>query len=311
MKLNVEEVLNMPHLTQIGNPNEITICCPFCLQKTGKEDIKYKMGINLKKKKGHCFKCGSNVYLSEEESDHSKYLFQNFDFIRDRLTSAPKVIEDKIKEELNLDVISEKLDPMKHPFASAYLKKRGYTLDDIENLNIRVGRDFFDKYLNKMNLKWKGRILLPLINESRKCDYVIGRSYIDGVHPKYLNSKGKKSLYMYKFGELKDEVILCEGVFSAYASHKYTGVSSACLLGKFFSDSQLKLLNTTVKKVYYSLDGDVDKYTRRTVINQLIGQNLEVYVVPLPKDKDPDDLKSNYKKYFDEARRIKLVDIGE
>ena len=38
-------------------PDEILVCCPFCLLRGKTPDNDYNLGINVKKNIGHCFRC--------------------------------------------------------------------------------------------------------------------------------------------------------------------------------------------------------------------------------------------------------------
>jgi DNA primase len=292
---NIEEFLQQnKHI--IKQNNRIKVCCPYCLENCGKEDIKYKMGLNKIKKVAHCFRCGAIIFFEQSESQELQ--FKELEQLKEKINNLSKPIkkiENKIdtKYKIDLNKIAEIINYNKTPNAYNYLIKRGINDNQIKNLKIMVGK----------SEKYKGFIIFPFFNNNNEVEYFIARNY-NGENPKYLNLKKDKENIIYKVGEKQDQAILCEGIFSAISANKYTNIHSIAILGKELLPSQLNTIKYNYKSIIYSLDGDVGINQKMKIINQLISANLKVYCIDLPINKDPDDLKEEYLNYFNNKKLI-------
>lgn len=292
---------------KIRNDSEYSVCCPFCYQKVGKVDTKYKMGLSLSKNVAHCFRCGTTIRFNDKIDDNLFVYIKDTKLsdISNKLKSVSfnkkiNINQNINKEIINLDVISQPVSKDITPFAYEYLKSRDL-LDYVDSLNIRVGKKYIDDS-GKIIGVWEGRVIFPVYSNGEVV-FLIGRSYI-GSEPKYLNSRGDKSSFLYTVGKNDDDsCILCEGIISAISANKYTNINSIVLLGKFPSEYQLYLIQQRYKRVYYSLDGDVDKKIKTRILTSLYKLGLDVYVIELPKDKDPNDLGHLYLNYFNSAKK--------
>lgn len=154
-----------------------------------------------------------------------------------------------------------------------YLKKRGYSDDDIFALKLlalpyksfqeawselekHFGKD--KKDLIKKSAILQGRIVFPVYVEHQIVGYV-ARDYTGEKEPKVLNSTGNfRSFSVWNFDNAKDseELIICEGTTSAVKC----GIKrSIALLGKMASPGQIKLIRKmNAKKVYICLDIGTD-----------------------------------------------------
>jgi len=302
------------------NKGEYYVCCPFCKERVGKEDVKYKMGVSVNKNVAHCFRCGKIIRFDDNQKEEYTIDFKSetLDELKDSLINNKSFsTRSEDKEILDLNIIGRPIDKEETPFAYEYLMDRGITEQEIKELNIFCGKSYKQSFLTKecgiidnmVIKKWEGRILFPFI-ENGIIKYIIGRDYI-GQEPRYLNSKGDKSSILYKVGQANDgNCILCEGFVSAIAARRYTGVDAVCTLGKYPSDIQLTKLKKICNKVYFSYDADVTKEVRLDVIKGLVkyGFDLQVVDIPLKKEilqdgtekiyKDPDDYKEKYLDFF-------------
>lgn len=295
LEISVEEFLKQ-NLHKKRNDNEYSVCCPFCLNRYGKTDLKYKMGINLIKNISHCFRCGAIVVFNQNEIE-KKLQFGNLDSIKNKIKQLGKpIIENKtaiINKKIILEDIGETPSLEKTPIGYKYLISRGINDQQIKDLNILIGKS--DEY--------KGYIIFPFYNDDGVVDFIIGRNY-NNQSPRYLNSSKDKGDLLYKVGIKENKAILCEGIFSAISVNKYTGIHSIAILGKQLSDKQLRKIHLNYKTIYYSLDGDVPKNQKMQIINQLISKNIKIINVNLPYDMDPDDLKEKYLYYFNLSKVI-------
>ena len=307
--MKIQDLLNNGFKPGTGK-GEFNVCCPYCLERVGKVDTKYKMGVSFNKNVAHCFRCGIVIHFDKnQETEISFKDFKGLDDILDTLNNLNKKPDiDEYDECYDLNLISKPVTKDGTPFAFKYLLERGITQQDIDTLTIRVGQKFI--YKNKPSSKWVGRVLLPFI-EGGKVLYIVGRDYID-QEPKYLNSKGNKSVILYKVGDFSNrEGILCEGILSAISACKYTGVGAVCTLGKYPSDIQLTKLRKICNLIYFSYDADVSSSVRLEVIKSLLRHDFKVKNVKIPLKvvgdkiyKDPDDYKEDYLNIFKKASDI-------
>jgi len=288
---------------------EIFICCPFCLEKRGKSDEDFKLGVNLKKGKWHCFKCGTT------QSESKLNLLANLEFyqpdkdIEAMIADISLVGVKKVEEPIDLEKFSYPMDDFETPFAHDYMTKdRNFSEEDISKLNLRVGKPFWDidkEGRDFENKKWEGRIIFPFY-ENNECRYLIGRSYT-GKDPKYLNWHTGKGRYIYGLDRVyKKKAILCEGIISAFSAEKMTNVTGISILGKFATDVQLTKIRTKVDTLWLCLDGGVQDKLIKKLEKRLLDFNFTLYKINLPMDADPDDLGEEFLPFFNNAEKVSI-----
>jgi hypothetical protein len=289
--------------------------CPFCYQKLGKVDDKFHLGFNILKKVYNCLRCQSRGRLSDlkELSLLSGNTATTFNDLKNKIN---KIFLRKRVNLVNLDEISCPITKSETPFAYKYLLLRGFTDQDIEKYNIRVGMPFFDESKDREVRKWVGRILFPFFNISNECTYVVGRSY-NGKEPRYINTEGSKSAILYNINNVNGKVIICEGIVSSIFANKATGVSAVALLGKTITDYQVNLLKNKTNEVYLSLDADTTAEEQNKVIIKLLKADIKVNLIKIPltqtdngKLKDPADYKDGYQKFFSESESISRTSLN-
>lgn len=296
-----------------SNPNRFKTDCPFC----GKEghfyfDIKTKMGI--------CFKCmdhhiplGSEFALTPEEAP-SREIEEMRESLNKLFQPIPEI------PGIDINAFSEPINPQRHPKSFKYLiEDRFLTEEDIQKYDIRSGISYRDSK-DKLITKWTGRVVFPFY-EDGICTYAIGRTYM-GDDRKYVNVDTPKTTIVYGIDRIKNrECIICEGLLSAIAAEKTTGISSVCLLGKTISPLQLYKIRKHADRVWQSLDGGVPTRQIKTMSRRLYKAGFdEVWKVNLPsegeldihgnickKDYDPDDLGDDYLLYFNKAEKVRFL----
>ena len=279
---------------------EFFMCCDFCEERVGKKDTKFHLGFNIYNGRWHCFRCDAGPKTHGQLKNLKTFTEFNEVPASDDLISQIEKNLDKISQPrkqkfYDLELMSFELSLQVTPFAYDYITERGFSDEDIKKYNLRVGKEFVDPETNKTVYRWKGRILFPFF-ENGKCVYIVGRSYL-GKQPKYINTSGSKNSIVYGLDRLdkNKECIVTEGIISAIAAERETGIPAVCLLGKSASDWQLSKIRNKANKVYLSLDGGVDD---DSVKNKCLRDSIDTYKVILPKDKDPDDVKTEYKTFF-------------
>jgi len=291
--------------------NEFLMNCPFCLERTGREDTKHHLGFNTKSGKWNCFRCGAKT------STHGnlKKLENVADFYGNSEQSSVSDLRKKLancgmkKQPTNhdLELMSWRLDERETPFAYNYMKDRGFSDSEMVKYHLRVGHEYMCPVKKRLEKKWKGRVLFPFLDNNGDCIYIVGRSYL-GHDPKYRNSQGSKKSVVYGLDKVngKKECIITEGLISAIAAERATGIPAVCLLGKSNSNWALSKIRSKTNRIYLSLDGGITEGTAN-LKRRLINLNFEVFEIILPADKDPDDLGDQYIKYFNEKKKISFL----
>jgi DNA primase len=294
-----------------NRPDELRFCCPFCESKVGEVDEKYKLYANFKKGLFQCFRCGTKGAVSSLKryfdiggSGSVNQTSPDLNFIKDKLKSLDKR---KRNPTIDLNLVSVPMTKDTTPIAYDYIKKRKFTDDEINKYQIHVGLSYTDPKTGNLDRTWSGRIIFPFF-EDGKVVFLVGRSY-NGSSLRYKNSVGNKDQVVYGIDKVQGECLICEGIVSAIAAERATGIPSVSILGKTISDYQLAKLRMSAHKVYVCLDGtdDVTQQSRNRLNRLLIKAGFEVYEVRPALDKDPDDMDPvEFKKCFDEKVRIKL-----
>ena len=301
--------MRMSESIQTGNSQEVKMCCPFCITVIGTPDTKFHMYVNYNKKQFICFKCKSKGGLAK--------LRQFMEIHENMLTIVPNLVTLKSKinalfkpkkaiPRADLSLCSWSIFDPTTPIAYKYMRDRGFSDEEMERLNIRVGRKYHDPHEGKEIYKWSGRIIFPFYEEGEMV-YMVGRSYV-GAEPKYLNPTGGGK-YLHNIDAVDGEVILCEGVTSAIAAQRVTGIPAVPALGKSLTNFQLTKLRAKARKVWVALDGteDVTKQVRASLTRQLLKIGFEVWEVRPPNGKDPDDAQDEFPDCLARARKQRII----
>lgn len=276
-------------LKKSGNkPGWYNGICPNC----GKR----KFYINIVTGQYICFRESCNIKGSIKEKDDKFILVSECD---EDLSNKVKGLfqQEDSNPVIDLDKFSIPLSEVIHPLAYMYMVNRGFTKSDFKKYKIRAGIKFVDEQENFIT-KWDKRIVFPYFEDNQPL-YAIGRSY-DGKLPKYLNTQLSKSIVLYNHENIRDKVIVCEGLLSAIAAERYSGITAVPILGVNISDYQAFLISRA-KDVFISLDGGVNPYK---IANKLKVFGCNLYHVNMPDGKDPDELREDYLTYFKSAKPI-------
>jgi len=289
---------------ETSNPDEWRINCPFCIKSGKGEDDKQHLYVNVSKGLFNCFRCGSKGTIGQllKYGIHGKAKGPSpeFDKLRERINKVYKRPELKT---FDLDQISWKLDK-DTPIAFKYMLDRGFSEQEIRKYDLRVGKSYVvNEETGETVKKWAGRVIFPFYDNGQVV-YLVGRAYC-GKEPKYINSKGDKSQIIYGIDNIKDRTcILCEGIISAIAAERITNVSAVSMLGKTATNFQLSRLREQCDIAYACLDGGVEKIEKTKLNLRLLSFGFKVAEISLPGEKDPDELGSDFKQFFDEARWV-------
>lgn len=202
--------------------------------------------------------------------------------------------------------------------AKQYLDKRGITDKIIKEFEIGLSlevRDDLTKLLvkkeydlatlNRIGLAsddhdiYNDRIMFPLYDVSGKVVGFSGRIYKDNGQNKYLNTKEteifKKGEMLYHYHvareecRLKKSVIVMEGFMDVIRASTIGVKNTVALMGTALTKEQINLLKRLSNNIILCLDGDDPGVHAATSIGDtLLEQGIEVKVIMLPDNDDPD-----------------------
>ncbi|MCU1246152.1 MAG: primase [Acidobacteria bacterium] len=208
--------------------------------------------------------------------------------------------------------------------ADEYLKKRrvpqaiiekygfGFAPDSWDYIYTLLARKHGDQKLEQVGLvmprkggngfydRFRSRLMIPIHSETGALLGFGGRS-LDGGEPKYLNSPESdifnKSRILYNLHRSKDgmrridRAILVEGYFDAIAVD-HAGVPGAIAsMGTSLTAGQASLIRRYARRVVIAYDGDdAGRNATLRAAQVLLSAGLEVQVLDLQGEKDPDSL---------------------
>lgn len=202
--------------------------------------------------------------------------------------------------------------------AKSYLASRGITDDIIKEFEIGLSLDSRDDLtkllmkkeydlatLNRIGLSsddhdiYNDRIMFPLYDVSGNVVGFSGRIYKDNGQNKYLNTKEtdifKKGEMLYHYHIAREEcrqkksVIVMEGFMDVIRASIIGIKNTVALMGTALTKEQISLIKRLSNNIILCLDGDGPGVKAATSIGEeLLSQGVEVKVVMLPDDDDPD-----------------------
>lgn len=202
--------------------------------------------------------------------------------------------------------------------AKSYLAGRGITDEvikefeiglSLENRNdltqLLIKKEYDLATLNRIGLSsddhdiYNDRIMFPLYDVSGNVVGFSGRIYKDNGQNKYLNTKEtdifKKGEMLYHYHiareecRLKKHVIVMEGFMDVIRASTIGIKNTVALMGTALTKEQIALLKRLSNNIILCLDGDGPGVHAATSIGEmLLEQGIEVKVVMLPDNDDPD-----------------------
>ena len=225
---------------------DVSVGCPFC------GDTKKHLVVSLVKSAVHCFRCdykASWIQFVMDVTKLSYYSAMNELYYKPRLADGESMLA-KLHNETNvlekngtlarLPDDFELLVGNANPLAGAirgYIEKRGF------------GDYHIKKYNLGMSTRYPLRVIMPIED-----GYWQGRAIFDWLQPRYINPKStaRSVIFNGKALEMYDEIVVCEGAFSAMA----VGSNAIALIGKEMTkEKQYRILNSTnVRKIIVALE---------------------------------------------------------
>jgi DNA primase len=181
---------------------------------------------------------------------------------------------------------------------SSYLKRQGATLLQIERSGLVVKKEEGGSYD-----RFRGRLVFPVLDIQGR-PIAFGARTLKDEDAKYINSPETaayvKGRNLFGINLTRDEirrqgyVILVEGFLDLIVPYQFGVRNIAASLGTALTPEQVKLLARFARKVVVNYDGDsAGVQAAKRAIETLLAEDLEVKVLVLPDNSDPDEFIRN------------------
>jgi DNA primase len=183
---------------------------------------------------------------------------------------------------------------------STHLRQKGATQEQIEKSGLVVKKDEGGSYD-----RFRGRLMFPVIDAQGRAIAFGGRTLDAEGEPKYLNSPETaaytKGRHLYGLNLTRDEIrrqgfaILVEGYLDLIVPYQIGVRNVVASLGTALTPEQAKLIARFARKVVVNYDGDrAGVQAAKRAIETILAEDLEVKVLVLPDNADPDDFIRKY-----------------
>lgn len=185
-------------------------------------------------------------------------------------------------------------------FCHDFLQQKGYDIELAYEAGLLSRNEENFSYFDR----FRDRIMFPLKNAQGRIVGYSGRTH-NNQEPKYLNSpetpifQKRRLLYNLdqarKYIRKNDEAILLEGFMDVIKSD-FSGLKPVIAsMGTALSDEHITVLKKLTSHITLMFDGDFAGQEATIKTGQhLLQQGLNVFVVQLPKDMDPDEYITKY-----------------
>ena len=179
---------------------------------------------------------------------------------------------------------------------SIYLRQKGAAQQEIERSGLVVkkeeGSGSYDRF--------RGRLMFPILDVQGRPIAFGGRALKPDETAKYINSPETaayvKGRNLFGLNLTRDEIrrhgfaILVEGFLDLIVPYQFGVRNVVASLGTALTDAQAKLLSRFARKVVVNYDGDRAGVTAaKKSIEILLAEDIEVKVLVLPDNADPDE----------------------
>jgi len=183
---------------------------------------------------------------------------------------------------------------------SSHLRQKGATQEQIERSGLVVRKDEGGSYD-----RFRARLMFPVMDAQGHPIAFGGRTLEPEGEPKYLNSPETtaytKGRHLFGLNLTRDEIrkqgfaILVEGYLDLIVPYQAGVGNLAASLGTALTPEQVKLIGRFARKVVVNYDGDrAGVQAAKRAIETLLAEDLEVKVLVLPDNADPDDFIRKY-----------------
>lgn len=185
-------------------------------------------------------------------------------------------------------------------FCHDFLQKKGYDIELAYEAGLLSRNEENFSYYDR----FRNRIMFPLKNAQGRIVGYSGRTYT-GQEPKYLNSPEtpifQKRKLLYNLDKARksirklDEIVLLEGFMDVIKSDTAGLKNVVATMGTQLSDEHITFIRKLTSNITLMFDGDFagSEATLKTGQN-LLQQELNVFVIQLPSGMDPDEYIGKY-----------------
>jgi len=178
---------------------------------------------------------------------------------------------------------------------STHLRQKGATQEQLEKSGLVVKKDEGGSYD-----RFRGRLMFPVFDAQGKPIACGGRILDPEGEPKYLNSPETaayvKGRNLYGLHLTRDEIrragfaILVEGYLDLIVPYQFGVRNVVASLGTALTPEQVKLVGRFARKVVVNYDGDrAGVQAAKRAIETILAEDIEVKVLVLPDNADPDE----------------------
>ncbi|HEX6729256.1 MAG TPA: DNA primase [Pyrinomonadaceae bacterium] len=193
-----------------------------------------------------------------------------------------------------------------------YLRQKGATQSQIERSGLVVKKDEGGSYD-----RFRGRLMFPVLDAQSRPIAFGGRT-LKNEDAKYINSPETpayiKGRNLFGLNLTRDEirrqefVILVEGFLDLIVPYQFGVRNIVASLGTALTPEQVKLLSRFARKVVVNYDGDrAGVQAAKKSIEILLAEDLEVKVLVLPENADPDEFIRKFGVTEYQQRRAKAL----
>src|SRR2546421_1788512 len=183
---------------------------------------------------------------------------------------------------------------------STHLRQKGATQEQIERSGLVVKKEEGGSYD-----RFRGRLMFPVFDTQGKAIAFGGRTLDPEGEPKYLNSPETtaytKGRHLFGLNLTRDEIrrqgfaILVEGYLDLIVPYQFGVRNLVASLGTALTPEQVKLIGRFARKVVVNYDGDrAGVQAAKRAIETILAEDLEVKILVLPENADPDDFIRKY-----------------
>src|SRR6185436_7410585 len=198
-------------------------------------------------------------------------------------------ITDETRQTFHLGYAPDSWDAL-----SIYLRQKGATQEQIDRSGLVVKKEEGGSYD-----RFRGRLIFPVMDIQGRPIAFGGRTLKD-EDAKYINSPETaayvKGRNLFGLNLTRDEIrrqeyaILVEGFLDLIVPYQYGVRNIVASLGTALTTDQAKLLSRFARKVVVNYDGDrAGVQAAKKAIEVLLAEDLEVKVLVLPDNADPDE----------------------
>ena len=231
-------------------------------------------------------------------------------------TAARDYLNERGIDEATAESFQIGLSPKGQNSLNAHLSSLGHDIDHAIQAGLLRRRD--DESI--ADFFW-GRLMFP-IHDRRGRVAGFGARSMDGSDPKYINTPGtrvfnkRSMLYgLHKAaGTIREggTAVIVEGYMDAIAAHQHGDANAVASMGTALTEQQVSTLRQIAKRVVMALDADPagqeathrslesswQVFERATVARATVGplyaqaqdRHVDLFIAPLPRGVDPDDL---------------------